>query len=149
MQKIIMISETETINEHLEDGWVVNTDFNNPYHILIEKKSSVKSEPEPYQNTDVNDVYNYFLQECKALYTRKPELTKSRVSSIKSRLREFGREKVMTMVKEAGASEFLAGQNNREWKASIDWIFKPTNFVKVLEQKYRSGDNNQKAFKLD
>lgn len=31
---------------------------------------------------------------------------------------------------------FLLGQNDRGWKADFDWLFKQSNFVKVLELKY-------------
>lgn len=34
------------------------------------------------------------------------------------------------------ASNFMKGDNDRNWNADFDWIMKPTNFSKVLEGKY-------------
>lgn len=36
----------------------------------------------------------------------------------------------------ASKSDFLNGKNNTGWTASIDWLLKPANFVKVLEGNY-------------
>ena len=33
-------------------------------------------------------------------------------------------------------SDFLNGKNDNNWKADFEWIFLPTNFVKILEGKY-------------
>lgn len=33
-------------------------------------------------------------------------------------------------------TEFLFGENNKNWKASFDWIFNKNNFVKILEGNY-------------
>lgn len=34
------------------------------------------------------------------------------------------------------ASDFLRGENDRNWRANFDWIVKPTNMAKVLEGNY-------------
>lgn len=39
------------------------------------------------------------------------------------------------------ASDFLKGQNDRDWCANFDWLVKPTNMAKVLEGRY---DNETK-----
>lgn len=63
-------------------------------------------------------------------------LTDKRKQAINARKREHGEHAVFAMLKNAGQSAFLAGQNARGWCADFDWLFKPTNFVKVLENKY-------------
>ena len=39
-------------------------------------------------------------------------------------------------------SPFLLGENNRNWRADFDWIFKPSNFVKILEGNYLKRESN-------
>lgn len=46
----------------------------------------------------------------------------------------------------AEASDFLKGNNDRNWSADFDWLMKPTNFAKVLEHKYDS-KNEEKPIK--
>lgn len=65
-------------------------------------------------------------------------LTPKRKSAINARIREYGISQVYAMIDNAAASTFL---NESSW-ASFDWIFRPNNFVKVLEGNYA---NRQKG----
>ncbi len=69
-------------------------------------------------------------------------LTDKRKQAINARKREHGEQAVFEMLKNAGKSAFLAGQNDRGWCADFDWLFKPTNFVKVLENKYANKEQS-------
>lgn len=55
---------------------------------------------------------------------------------INARVSEFGSEKVTSVIRKAGESEFLNGKNDKSWKADFEWILRPTNFVKIMEGKY-------------
>lgn len=59
-----------------------------------------------------------------------------RASAVRARIREHGEEAVKEMIRKAAKSDFLNGKNQRGWTASFDWLFLPTNFVKVLEGNY-------------
>lgn len=65
-------------------------------------------------------------------------LTPKRSRAVRARLREHGKEGVLKMLGLAAESDFLAGQNQSNWTASFDWLFMPSNFVKVLEGNYRN-----------
>lgn len=71
-----------------------------------------------------------------------PRLPKVRVMSntrkraIKARIKEHGEELVKQVIESAGKSDFLAGKSKSGWMASFDWIFKPTNFIKIMEGNY-------------
>ena len=56
-------------------------------------------------------------------------------------MREYGKDAVLTAIKKAAESDFLNGCGNKAFVASFDWIFRPTNFPKVLEGNY---DNKEK-----
>ena len=91
----------------------------------------------------MNKIVNYYHEKCPGLATVKT-ITDKRVSTVMARVRQHGKDKVAEMIERAGASNFLAGDNQRGWIADFDWIFKPTNFVKVYEGKY---DNRNRTSK--
>ena len=51
-------------------------------------------------------------------------------------------------MKRAGKSDFLCGINPKAWKADFDWLFNPTNFLKIMEGKYdnKNSANDEERF---
>ena len=68
-------------------------------------------------------------------------ITEERKKFIRARVKEFGKNALATAIQKAAASDFLNGCGNKAFVASFDWIFRPTNFPKVLEGNY---DNKEK-----
>ena len=75
------------------------------------------------------------------------KLTDTRRRQLKARLSEcggiIGWVKVMAAIRE---SPFLKGENDRGWKADLDFVLQPSSFVKIQEGKYapKNGANNHK-----
>lgn len=67
-------------------------------------------------------------------------LSEVRKSHIRARVNEFGIDKFYLVLEKVGNSDFMAGDNDRNWRPTIDWIITPNNFLKILEGKY---DNKQ------
>jgi hypothetical protein len=63
-------------------------------------------------------------------------ISKARKAFVQARANEYTKDKVFEMLKLAKNSSFLAGENDRCWVADFDWLFKPTNFLKILEGNY-------------
>jgi len=63
-------------------------------------------------------------------------LNDTRKGYINARVGEYGLEKVISVFRIAGQSDFLNGKNDKAWKADFEWIVRPENFVKVMEGKY-------------
>ena len=59
-------------------------------------------------------------------------------------LKEFGKDALFTVIHKAAASSFLNDGARISFLASYDWIFKPSNFRKILEGNY---DDNVKPNK--
>ena len=95
-------------------------------------------------DVDFQKIINLFHSFCKSLPSIKI-LTPKRKQAIGARLREHGQEAVSEMLVKAGQSCFLAGQNKNGWVATFDWLFKPENFVKVLEGNYVNKDPTKAA----
>ena len=64
-----------------------------------------------------------------------------RLDSLHARIKEYSKDDVLAVIENVKYSDFLKGNNNRNWTADIDWILKPNNFIKVLEGKYNKNKN--------
>jgi hypothetical protein len=51
-------------------------------------------------------------------------------------MKEHGKDAFTEVLKKSFKSDFLNGHNDRNWKASFDWILRPENFIKILEGNY-------------
>lgn len=116
----IYINKTETKTKES------NTD------VLPKKEDSVSSSAHiNYQK--IKDDYNtMFTGKLPAVST----LTDKRKSAIRARISEHGIDSVQRVFGNVLKSPFLLGCNNRNWKCNFDWIFAPTNFLKILEENY-------------
>jgi uncharacterized protein YdaU (DUF1376 family) len=102
------------------------------------------------EDEDVNkDLINYkSLLETFHFYC--PNLSKvvrlsgQRKKHVDARFKEFDYDTILDVIKKVGSSDFLNGKNDRCWKADFDWIFLPTNFVKIVEGKYANKINGSK-----
>ena len=66
----------------------------------------------------------------------------NRYKMLKTRINEFGIEKVIEAIESINNSDFLKGQNDRSWVITFDWLIKPNNFTKVLEGNYLNKGGN-------
>ena len=67
----------------------------------------------------------------------------NRYKMLKTRINEFGIEKVIEAIESINNSDFLKGQNDRSWVITFDWLIKPNNFTKVLEGNYLNKGGNK------
>ena len=69
--------------------------------------------------------------------TKARAMTKDRERSAKARIREsFFRDHWKEAIERIKASSFCRGQNDRGWKADIDWFLRPGTATKLIEGKY-------------
>lgn len=68
-------------------------------------------------------------------------MTNPRTSSAKARIKQFGEDEVRRAINAPRESAFLQGKKtDRRWKVTFDWMMKPSNMTKVLEDSYRDHD---------
>lgn len=84
----------------------------------------------------LNEVMEYFNTTFQGKLPSIAKLTFPRANAVLSRQKEFGANGIWKMFENVKQSPFLYGENNKEWKADFDWLFKAENFIKVLEGKY-------------
>lgn len=66
----------------------------------------------------------------------------NRAKVLRERLKEHGEAAIMESIENIKKSSFLRGQNKTGWIISFDWLLKPNNFKKVLEDTYRDKEGN-------
>lgn len=101
--------------------------------------SSEESQKEPIDYAGLADLFNATFAPTPIAQVRK--LTDARRKSVRARVEEYGRESVSEVFRSVLDSPFLLGQNNRGWVASFDWIFKKSNYIKILERQYAGRKN--------
>lgn len=98
-------------------------------------EAPTKTDKVPYK--EIVDKYNNILGEKLPKVTA---LTDKRKKAINARVKEFGLESIDKVFNYAYNSPFLTGTNDKNWKCNFDWIFTPSNYVKILEGNYNNGE---------
>ena len=103
-----------------------------------EKKS--KEEESKINYSKIKDYWN-----SKESLPKIKVLSQARKDKIKSRVTETSLEEFETAIDKLSLSDFATGNNNKNWKADIDWLISnDTNIVKVLEDKYKNKGTKNK-----
>lgn len=85
----------------------------------------------PYEQ--VKTLYNDIctsLPKCKTLSDARKKEIKARFNS------GYGLDDIKMLFEKAQSSSFLTGRNDRNWRASFDWLLKDNNMVKTLDGNY-------------
>jgi DNA-binding transcriptional regulator YhcF (GntR family) len=82
------------------------------------------------------DFFNCTIQENGAQIPTITVMTPQRRQAVGARVREYGKDALRRAVINAATAPFLNGAGDKAWVADFNWIFKPLNFVKVLEGNY-------------
>ena len=101
------------------------------------KERSILKEEKIKRRKDVDyqqiaDMYN---NTCVS-FPHLQKLSDSRKKMIKARLNTYSIEDIQRAFELAEESDFLKGQNSRNWSATFDWMMKDTNLAKILEGNY-------------
>lgn len=105
-----------------------------------DKQPTTNNNKENKKNEE-NEIINYngivenFHLYCDRM-AKVSKLSEERKKHISARFKEFKYDVIIDVLKKAGKSDFLSGKNGNCWKADFDWIFNPTNFLKIMEGKY-------------
>lgn len=104
--------------------------------LLGEQVKPGRSKPQPI--AEAFNRYNQMAERCGL--QQASSLSPKRRTSIGARLREHGLDGWDQMLSMVERSSFLRGQiEGRDFRANLDWLIKPTNFLKVYEGNYGNG----------
>ena len=96
-----------------------------------ENVTPTKSDPVPY--SEIMALYN---STCTSL-PKIQRIDGKRKRAVAARYKTYkGMGAFKVLFEKAEHSEFLRGENDRNWRADFDWIIAPTNMAKVIEGRY-------------
>jgi hypothetical protein len=135
--------------------------------LLIEPKQELKKEKKEKNNIDANasssgaaapdpdlssqesvdfvgliKFFNRTMEEAGAIIPRCKSCDGKRREFVRARIREHGLDAVYEMITKASQSDFLNGKSRSGWIADFTWLFRPSNFQKVLEGNYDNRNNH-------
>ena len=96
--------------------------------------------PPKSKQINYQKIVNSYNRICKS-YSKIKKLSKARKDAIKARLNTYTEDELIEVFEKAEASDFMRGKNNRNWKATFDWMIKDSNMAKILDGNY---DNSTK-----
>ena len=126
-----------TVNDNDNDNDNDNVNVNEecpPYN----SPQGESAPPESNEGDKIN--YNALMDTFNRMFDGKlpkvTTMTDKRKKAVKARASEHGKEAIMAVFNNVSKSAFLLGHNNQNWSCDFDWIFRPTNFIKILEGNY-------------
>ena len=105
----------------------------------IDSIESLSSDgPMTGENEEINflafmEFFNGTMHQHNAQIPTITGITAKRRGMLNARLKEHGKEALRKAVINAATAPFLNGASDKPFVANFDWIFRPLNFVKVLE----------------
>jgi len=132
------------------DNDVITNDNNVTSVITDDNKNNHNDNDTDNDNDNVNENVSYqqivdMYNDTCVSYPRVRAVSDKRKKAIKARLRKYTVDDLQEVFTLAEQSDFLKGQNDRNWNADFDWLMSEGNIPKVLERKYnddRKGVNN-------
>ena len=138
--------QTELLIEHEQELKKDNKEKNN---IDANASSSGASAPDhdlsSQESVDFIGLMKFFnrtMDEAGAIIHRCKSCDGNRREFVRARIREHGLDAVYEMITKASQSDFLNGKSRSGWVADFTWLFRPSNFQKVLEGNYDNRTNN-------
>lgn len=116
------------------DDCKVNGKINGKTNVSVLEKNRKEKKREEIDYNKIIEIYNF---NCPNL-PQVQKLTDKRKKTIKNFLKEFTIEQFKTICEIANESDFLAGKNDRKWKADFDFLMRVDKATSILEGKYRN-----------
>lgn len=135
--KVRPIADKSRINADKSSGKDDKTGVNAPNKIK-ENKTKIKEidAPQSVAPTQYEIVMNLYNDICHS-YPKCTIMSNERKKAIQARISSgFSLDDFRALFQKAEASAFLRGANNRNWRASFDWLIADKNMAKVLDGNY-------------
>ena len=155
-QDLLLLSETDEITAtsdvSVPETPVVAAETSTKEKRKEKESKEEEKEPSSQSSLSFSPEVEAFAKELGTYFNttfgnRLPYLTRvtpQRVSAIAILEKEFGRDVIFDMFRKLEESPFLLGENERCWRVDFDWLFRPDNFIKVLEGKFLKLTINKK-----
>lgn len=128
-------NEKEIINNEIE---IINN----------EKEEDTPKGVVDLKNQPISTKINFdellsFFNTNRGLLPEVKKLSDTRKKRIQTLEKQYGKKSIQIVIEKVRDSSFLQGDNKENWTATFDWIFKPANFLKILEDNYATRQNTR------
>lgn len=144
------VSENLSGNKNINNKNINNKNIEKEYidNNISSKDSLVIASPTPTENK--KEVFNKFLNIYNEECTNLPKclkITEKRKVAINKCLKEKIDEEVFKQICiKANQSDFLIGENDRNWKADFDFVTRSDKAMQILEGKYENRQKSNNVF---
>lgn len=112
-------------------------EYNNNYSLRSSNELLCGTSQSHEERIDYRNLVSFFNDNTKGVFgTIRYPLSDKRKGMINARIKEHGKRAFVEMIRKAYESDFLKGQNPRNFTATFDWLIKPANFEKVISGNY-------------
>lgn len=113
--------------------------------IFPSKEGHVSPPPTPSRKEpDIDRIVSLFNERFSDRLTSVRSVTERRRKAILARISEYGEESIQQVFDMVGRSPFLLGDGRNGWRADFDWIFKESNYSKILDGVYEKKTRRNK-----
>lgn len=122
----------------------------NTSRILDEHSTPNKNKNKNINRKEKEEKRNKIVELYNSTCTNLPsvqKITDKRSEAIDSFIKEFSENEILEIFNIANNSEFLTGNNDRNWKADFDFVIKPDKATAILEGKYSTSKGGFNDFK--
>lgn len=124
----------------------VNSKLNNKLNVsTLEEKRKEENRKEK-NRIEYNNIVEIYNQNCTNL-SKVLKITEKRKNSIRKFLKEFTIDDFIDICNLANKNDFLTGNNDRNWKADLDFLLRPDKATAILENKYSNKKSGIDDFK--
>lgn len=102
---------------------------------------STSTSPLLVEVEEIREQWNAMAQVAGLAQAKK--LTAARQRSAKARLRDHTMDEISEAIRLIPDRDFLTGNNDRGWTATIDWFLRPNTITKLIEGSYDSRKGNR------
>ena len=152
LEQLITQVATQVVTQAMKSQHTSNTnnkkeeEYNNNYSLRSSNELLCGTSQPHEEKIDYRNLVSFFNDTTKGVFgnIRYP-LSDKRKGMINARIKEHGKRAFVEMIQKAYESDFLKGQNSRNFTASFDWLIKPTNFEKVISGNYDNKNSRTSA----
>lgn len=152
LEQLITQVATQVVTQAMKSQHTSDTnnkkeeEYNNNYSLRSSNELLCGTSQPHEEKIDYRNLVSFFNDTTKGVFgnIRYP-LSDKRKGMINARIKEHGKRAFVEMIQKAYESDFLKGQNSRNFTASFDWLIKPTNFEKVISGNYDNKNSRTSA----
>lgn len=153
------------VNEALNNNIVNTTLSHREHNVITTEEMEMEKEEEEKEDTsyeaskkaelsaarkkkedfsmDYPALANYFNNLLSAWLPKIKDIKDDRRKAVNARVKEHGKESIVKVLELVSKSDFLTGRKvGSDWRCNFDWIFKKSNYNKILEGNYDNGAPN-------